>query len=80
MTIGAESWEPGELAAVVEAARAVFRSTALVGELRDRADPLRVTVDGRLLWLLGEAVDGPSDRREWDHDPALAECAGVTFG
>ena len=70
MTIEGQRWEPGELAALVEAARALFRSCALAGELRDHADPLRVTVDGRLLWALAEAVDGPYKRREWD-DPAL---------
>ncbi len=70
VTIGGERWEPGELAAVVAAARDLFRSCDLRGALRDPADPLRVVVDGPLLWALGEAIDAPYQRVEWD-DPAL---------
>jgi hypothetical protein len=70
LTIAGERGETAELAAVVDAARALFRSCAVEGEPRDRADPLRVTVDGALLWQLGEAIDGPYKRREWS-DPAL---------
>ncbi len=76
VTIGGERWEPGELAAVVAAARALFRTCDLRGEARDPADPLRVVVDGPLLWRLGEAVDGPYQRREWD-DPALQPDAAL---
>ncbi len=51
VTVAGKAWVPDELAAVVVAARAVFRSCQ--------------TVDDRLLWALGEAVDGPHERREW---------------
>lgn len=74
VAIDGERWEPGELAAVVAAARRVLRSSRLDGELRDRRDPLRVTVDGPALWALGGAVDRPHDRRE-HLDPALHEAA-----
>ena len=76
VTIAGEGWRLEELAALVAAARALFRSSELVGELRSKTDPLRWTVDGRLLWALGTALDGPYERREAD-DPALAEDAAA---
>ncbi len=72
VVIAGEGWRLEELAALVAAARALFRSSELVGERRSTTDPLRRTVDGRLLWALGTALDAPYDRREW-MDPALAE-------
>ena len=72
VTIAGEGWRPDELAALVAAARALYRSSSLDGRLRDKADPLRRTVDGRLLWALGTAIDGPYDRRE-HLDPALSD-------
>ncbi len=74
VTIAGEGWLVEELevlAALVAAARALFRSSELVGELRSKTDPLRRTVDGRLLWALATALDGPHDRREAE-DPAPA--------
>ncbi len=60
------------LAALAWEARVVFRSCAVDRALRDRADPLWVTVGGRALWELGEAIDGPVTRRERG-DPAVVD-------
>ncbi len=64
--------DPDAVRGMVEAAREVFRSALILGRPRDKDDPLRMTVDGRLLWALGTALDGPYDRRE-HLDPALAD-------
>ena len=68
-----EDWTGPELVALIEAARALVRSAALVGVLRDRDDPLRVVADGRLVWAVGEALSAPRERAE----RALGEAGGL---
>lgn len=53
---GGRSYTIAEAAAVIDAARAVFRSSRI-------GDDAGLTVDGPACWALGEALDAPLDGR-----------------